>query len=806
MKQGPSTTCAILLTLLMLFQPTAHAADGWTDLELEGDQLLISGQFSQAAEKYNQSAQLALEAGEDLAASKVLAKLGRCFAKDKLNNSDLLAKYLAEASDLASGLAEKEADPAKRGDLYLDSASYAAEAGLSPRFLSLINSSAFSYLEAAEGKDLAAASTHMRKAGYLLQFNNFSEGAEYAFGRYRGLVLEEVDRVASEARDAQLIGLWEDAGRRYYDAALRSYEVQGPAASDLFGMAAQSLAKAAESISPEGEPGAANLSRRAQLYRLAAISAEFNASDGGELYRRAGDSFSQAAARLLESRNLSDGLGNLSQAGLMYAKSGMLELSKEMYVQAARTAEELASSNPARSHAFELEAGMAYDSAGLYREAAAAYYRSLGDFTNAVGVSSYMWPWQEFEFLQILGRSRRSADSRAFSGYVSSPISFFGGPAFGGYDLMGQLGPAIALRAKAGLAYDCYVTDMLLLATSVLLNGQPLVARSLLEEVSGGAIAMDPPRKALYDYLSAVINAQQEGQARWSSELALAHDALQLVYFEDLSLALAGSLANALSSVLSGELTAQLFLQRCRGIAAFALEDLRDAAGYNQTIEDYLSEGQKLSAQLMESKVRNAAEHLKVVPFWGTAAKRSSFQGKLNDSAGYYERASYHACAGEDYQAAILYHDLSWGCLGFRTPTTAAVYAIANAMLDANQTLKDQARAFILGNLSGYIPQHEVSVLLSVLEGRTELETRSSLLTALAIALIGGFVLLTSYVLLIWEQKHPARRSGGAKTPAQPAAEEEQGETEAEDEASKGVETPSGEGDGSEEGAGNQTP
>lgn len=801
MKQGPSTTCATLLALLMLFQPTAHAADGWTDLETEGDQLFAAGQFSQAAEKYNQSAQLALEAGQDLAASGILAKLGRCFAKHRLNNSDLLVRYLGQASDLVSELADKEDDPAERGNLYLDSASYAAEAGLSSGFLSLINSSAFSYLEAAQGEGLAAASAHIRKAGYLFQFNNLSESVDYAFDRYRSLVLEEADRVASEAKDELLIGLWENAGTKFYDAALRSYEVQEPTASGLFGMAAQALTRAAESMSFEGEPGAGNLSHKGRLYRLAAISAEFNSSASLELFRKAGESFSEAGVKLLEAKNLSDGLSNLSQAALMYARSGMLELSKAMYIQAAKTAEELAVSNPARNYAFELEAGMAYDSAGLYREAAAAYYRSLEDFTNAVGVSSYMWPWQEFDLVQILGRSRRLGDTRAFSAYVSAAVTFFGGPAFGGYDLMGQLGPAIALNARTGLAYDPYVTETLLLATSILMNSQPLIARSLLVDVSGKAVAMVPSMKALHDFLLGVIDAQQEGQGRWTPKLALAYDALQLVYFEDLSLALAGSLANALSSTLSGELTSQLFLQRSRGIVSFALADLRRAAGYNQTIEDYLSEAQSLGGQMAESKVRNAAEYLKVVPLWETAAKRLSFQGKLNDSGFSYELASYHACAGEDYQAAILYHDLSWGCLGFRTPTTAAVYAIANAMMDANQTLKEQARAFILGNLSGYIPQYQVPVLLSVLEGRTELETRSSLLRALAIALIGGFVLLTSYVLLIWEPKHPARPSAGAETLSQSTGEGETGRTKGGDEGPDGVERPSGEGDGSEEGA-----
>ena len=806
MRKGPSTTCATLLAFLVLFQPTAHAADGWTDLETEGDQLLASGQFSQAAEKYNQSAQLALVAGEDLAASRILAKLGRCFAKDRLNNSDLLEQYMAQASDLLSALAEKEVDPAKRGGMYLDSASYAAEAGLSSRFLSHINASAFSYLQAAEGNDFASASTHVRKAGYLLQFNNFSDGADYAFERYQSLVLDEVDRLASEARDALLLGLWEDAGRRFHDAALRSYEIQEPTASDLFGMAAQYLSRAAESISSAEQPGPGNLSHSAQLYLLAAVSAGFNSSDSGELYHRAGDAFSQAAVKLVEFGNLSDGLGNLSQAALMYAKSGMMELSKEMYVQAARTAEELASTNPARNYAFELEAGAAYDSAGLYREAAAAYYRSLEDFTNAVGVSSYMWPWQEFEFLQILGRSRRFADTRAFSGYVSNPVSFFGGPAFGGYDLMGQLGPAIALNAKAGLAYGSYVTDMLLLATSVLLNSQPLVARSLLEDVSGKGVEMDPPRKALYDYLSSVIVAQQEGQVRWTPALALAYDALQLEYFEDLSLALAGSLARGLSTVLSGELNSQLFLQRSRGIVTLILEDLREAAGYNQTIEDYLTQAQRLSNQIAESNVRNAAEHLNAVSLWETTARRESFQGKLNESGWWYEQASYHACAGEDYQAAILYHDMSWGCLGFRTPTTAAVYAIANAMIDANETLKEQARAFILGNLSGYIPEYQIPVLMSVLEGRTELRASSGLLRVLAMALIGGFVLLTSYVLLIWEQRHPVRQSAAVGTPSGSTEEAELERPGNEGEGSDGVGTPPAEEDGSQEASEGKAP
>jgi len=772
MKQGLLAACTTIISVLALIPPTTFAVDGWKDLELEGDQLFAAGQFAQAAEKYNLSSELALQAGEDLAASAILAKLGRCFAQERLNNADLFVRYIMQASDLTFALGQRKDNLTERAKLYLDSASYAAEAGLGSRARALINLSAFAYLEAAEGLDFARGSGYIRRAAYLFHFNNLSEHDAHALDPYRNLLLEEIARSTSEARQMYLMGLWEEAGRRFYEAALRSYEIQGPATSDLFGMAAEALSKAAWSMEMDERTGPANLSRRAHLYRLAAISAEFNSTESAELFQRAGEDFFQAATKLLESKNLSDAISNFTQAAIMYEKSGIAELSKGMYVQAARTAQELASSGPLRSYNLQLEAGMAYDSAGLYREAAQAYYNSLQDFGKSIGLTSYMWPWQQFELLQILGRGRRFADARTFSAYTLKPIAFFAAPTLGAYDIVGQLGPAIAYDARTRFAYDPFITETLLVAASALLNGQPFIARSLTEECSG-MLALNPPLKALYDFILAVIDAQQEGRAAWDRRVALTYDALRLVYLDDLAYAFATSLADSLSGVLAGELTSQLFIQHCRRVVSVALEDLRQAAEYNRSIDDCLSEAQRLSTEMAGSKVRDPGEHLRALALWQTVARRWSFQGKLNESGFYYEQACYHACAGEDFQKSILCHDLSWGCLGFRTPMTAAAYAIASAMLDANQTLKAQAKSFILGNLSGYIPSHQVSVLLSVLEERTQLQAGAALLKAVAMGLIGGFVLLTSYVLLIWEQKRPRKPSAPSQEP--PHEDEETG-------------------------------
>ena len=82
-------------------------------------------------------------------------------------------------------------------------------------------------------------------------------------------------------------------------------------------------------------------------------------------------------------------------------------------------------------------------------------------------------------------------------------------------------------------------------------------------------------------------------------------------------------------------------------------------------------------------------------------------------------------------------------------------------MMKGNETLKAQAREYILLNLSANISPWELTVLLSVLDGTTDLGGTSPTMRNVGLGFVAAFVLITSYVVLLWEPKHrPGVRTG----------------------------------------------
>jgi hypothetical protein len=150
---------------------------------------------------------------------------------------------------------------------------------------------------------------------------------------------------------------------------------------------------------------------------------------------------------------------------------------------------------------------------------------------------------------------------------------------------------------------------------------------------------------------------------------------------------------------------------------------------------------------------------------WEVIGRRSVHQGDLNSTAGELQFASFHACAGEDFQKAILYREMTFGMVDADTYLSAASYVAADAMLSDNQTLKDQAREYILGNLSIYLGDQDTAVLISVIEGRTQLGGVSSIMRMAGLGLVAGFILFSSYVVLIWEPKNPVTPDAKSREP-----------------------------------------
>lgn len=738
----------VLFSLIALSIHLTWAQTEWSELDADGDLLYGYGLYDEAADKYNQSALLALAEGNDRDAARIFAKLARCFAPERLNDPEIFTQSLERSAQIVSNLARLEPDPRKAASMYLDAATYAREGGLMGIYAEKINLSAFSFMAASIGQDVENASSYLRRAAYIFQFNNITQYVGLARSAYEALLLQEADRLLGEAAQAALDDRGEEAGSKYYEAGVRLHQAGHDSAGNVFGLAAALLVTAADSQPYHG----ANISHQGELYNLAALAATLNHSKADDLFRKAGDAYMLAAGDFLASGRFPEARRDFAAAAETYSAAGLKELSRDAGRLAAETALKISQSATTSRYIYEHQAAETYHRAGLYKEAEQAYTLALQSLLSTA--ASYLWPWQELDFLDMLGRSGRTKYARDFQRYLSQTTVFFSGALFRAYDRVAELGPSMTQASASRFDYDAHVAETLLVAASLLINDLRRATDDVMKTVQGEALLTDPGMNAFYGLVSTILESRSETISE--NEVAWLMVEFRALHFEEMSVALAKSLAAKAASTTSYEAAYSLYLQRCRSILDRILEDLL-ADVYTQTAEDYYVQAQRKSEDLVGTQTRNMTEHLSIAELFQAAGRRWGYQGKLNESAASYEWASFHACAGDDYQRAILYHDLSWGAYGFRTPLTAAAYAISDAMIDDNQTKRNEARGFLLLNLSGYIPAYHIEVMMSVLEGRTDLRKEASGLRMVAMALIGGFALLTSYVLLIWEPKHPVR-------------------------------------------------
>jgi len=747
MRIEPGLRAFLVLVATLLVLNSSFASD-WAGTLDQADRLFNQGKFSQAAEKYNQSAQMALEAGARVEAASIFAKLGRCFSEGRLNDHGLFVRYLKKASDLVEEAAEKQEQPTRAANLFLDSANFAREAGLIDEYRERVNASGFSFLRAAEQGDFDSSSTYLLKAGYIFEFNNLTAELDTALSTYRDKAGDEANRLLSMARNTSSEGRWDEAGRSYFRAAVILKGLGEESSANIFGLAAKSFLKATSggSASLGNESLAAS---KGEFLRLAAISSYFNGTDASDTFALAAEAYSETGDGLADStdlKSLAAAYGNISMAADAYSKAGYLNLSSKEYLKAGQIAEKLASKSSSDRYRHELEAARSFDLGNNHLSAEEAYLNSLASFPFQSGTSPY--PWQYMDLFQILGEGRRPLRARRLADFLSSQglasLTFFGAPSFGGYDVMMDLGSSVAKVARDNHLYRAYVTETLMTAAAHLINGLTEEASSLMEEVPKKTLLLDPPNQAFLSLLEEIARSQEAGGS--GGEIPTKEAALKGLYFNDLCLSLDEVLPHA------------IFLIRCQGMFRSLLADLREAPSYGKDIDTYYSQAQTVADRLTKSGIRNTTEHAEIAALLEVPARRWMFQGRLNESGSTFELAAYHACAAEEYQKAILFHDFSAGCFEARTPLTAAVYAVATSMLAENQTLKDHAASYISSNLSKYLQPENVAVLLSVLEGRTRLGAASPIYNTLSLALLGAFVLLTSYALLVWEPKHPLQK------------------------------------------------
>ena len=823
--------------LVVLVASSIGLAATWQQLKEQADRAFQSGDYRTAAERYNQSGYMALEAGQLQSAARIFVSLANCYAEGRLSRPQLERKYLKLAASILEEAAEKKSNLLTKANLIYEAAGYldrADGAGLGAEanatyglaastyvsairdlynrsdpmisvaavklldarntqgllqsvaregrwagmltfdlgfyresakvfstaavmlrksslrhdFLQLVNLSAVSYVKDSEERSFRDAAESLLSAAYLYQFNNFTEQAKDVSQMYRARASMEIQRLLRSAEENGSRGMLEEAGLSLFQAGILLYGLGDEEYRTVFGRAADSLEEAADSLSKEGNTTRI-LSKRASLYHRAAVARYLNQTDPRGCYRKAGTFYDLLAQELMKTGTYSDlfmAHANLSTAAAMFSRAGMAEEAKRIHVKAARAAEELAVRAGYSADLFQLKAGREYDLAGMYREAGISYAKAL----KAFPLNSPAYPWQQMELLEILGYGRRLRDARRVSEYLASQglyaTSFFASPSYGGYDVITQLGSNVTNATLDGMAYRAYVTENLLMAAAYLANGLPWAARSILDSAGADALSMDPPNNALYRLLDAATEAQQRGGIGAEDEVETNFLVLSDLYLEDL--------CGAISDVLPTE----LFLARTRELFKTVLADVRDAAGYTGPVDQLYQRVSALDSELADERIRNVTGHLQLAELLGEIGRRRSFQGRLNESGQAFELAAYHSCAGEDFQKAVMYRDLAVGCYGARTFLTAAVYAVADSMLQNNHTLKLQAAAFIEGNLSRYLEPRMAQVLLSVLEGRRSISAPSNLAVTASLGLAAVFVLVTSYLLLIWE---PSQKKGG---------------------------------------------
>lgn len=695
----------LILSSLLIFSGGTFAISGWEEIEDEGDLQFNQGNYSDAAARFSESGHLALLADLPSEAKRVFSKMGRCFSEDRLDDPQLLVEFA--------------------------------------------NSTAFAYFRAAGEANFANASDYLRRSAYLLAYHDLEDQLPAVIDAYVELVISEVERARKAAENALTLGSRGIAGLNYMDAAIMLQSVDNETAADIFGLASQNLVLGAEDALSLPLPG--NHSLGGELYRMAARAEIARSRDPETYYQKAGDAFGMAAQEFIETGYLSEGKDNLIWAADVYERSGSWELASTKRAEAAEILEELAAEGSNLDYLLSLEAGIQYDLIGLHREAMGAYANAVSQDYFPFDMVDYI-PAIQLELLEILGRGRRASRARGIVDIINTRgteiISFFGAPAFSGYDIIGEVGPDIILQSGDSLLHSTQVSESLLLATSYIINFLPEEASSILDSIPQEALITDPGNRAFHDLLRSMVQ-YQFGLAT-PEEIETRRN-----FFTEL---FQGAFISALDDVLPSPLYVPV--PRREAMLEVVLEDLDFIVSNDRPTELLYSDAQEISDDYLSGSVRNLTGHLEIADVWWVLGKRSYNRGDLNSSTEIFQSASFHACAGEEYQKAILYRDYTVGSVDADTPLSAASYIVADAMLSANQTLKEQAADYILNNLTIYIGERNSAILISVLEGRTDLGGTSPLLRMAGLGVIAVFVLITSYVILIWEQKNPTEENG----------------------------------------------
>jgi tetratricopeptide (TPR) repeat protein len=694
---------ATIVLLSLALTASVVGEEIWRELRDEGDQLFDDGNYSEAAERYNQSFHAALLAGLGSESAIALSRLGNCFQEDRIEDPGLLTSYS--------------------------------------------NSSALAYLEAAGNQTLENATSYLTRAGYLFAFRGLEDSVELALSAYLQTITRALDELVTKASASADQGLWKAAGEAYYEAGVLASDADDPRASDIFKLAMADLAQAAEEAMEMG--GAWNLSEAGLLYDRAGTAASLGGSDPEQLLSSGGNAFSEAGRLFAEHGELEEAKDSFRQAAELYQESGNPELARQAYLEAAELARGLVSAGSFGDHLRALETATYYDAAGDYLNASQYHFLAY----NLIDTSLInQLPWMHAEILEILGRGRKGTIARYYADILQgsglSSLVFFAAPYLSAYDLVSDLGPYVEDYHRTLILDRISVTARLVIAAGLVINHLPGEALSMLEGLPSEAIDLDAPNRALYRLLISAANLQRRAEtdpSEFRKWLAITFR----VHLDDLM------------DILSELQPSPLYFPVPRRESMFRslLADLQREVTNSRSMESYLTEAQDLVDEISGSGFRNASKHRKIAGLREAVAWRWVYQG-VNTSAEQFQLASFHACAGESFQDAVLYSDLTISSLGAMTAISAASFRVAEAMISGNETAKFEARSFVLGNMSIYLEPGEIAILLSVLDGNTELEITSPLIRTVGMGFVAGFILLTAYVVLIWEPKHPLGEKG----------------------------------------------
>ena len=80
--------------LVVLVASSIGLAATWQQLKEQADRAFESGDYRTAAERYNQSGYMALEAGQLQSAARIFVSLAHCYSEGRLNRPQFERKYL----------------------------------------------------------------------------------------------------------------------------------------------------------------------------------------------------------------------------------------------------------------------------------------------------------------------------------------------------------------------------------------------------------------------------------------------------------------------------------------------------------------------------------------------------------------------------------------------------------------------------------------------------------------------------------------------------------------------------------------